>query len=80
VILRGDEEVVHIVNGHEVFRATKLRQLDTDGKTWIPLNSGRILLQGEFAEVQYRNVQIKPLPGQPFHVNDERRSDTRNPT
>jgi hypothetical protein len=71
VIIRGDEDVVHIVNGHEVFRATKLRQLDADGKTWIPISSGHIELQCEFAEVQYRNVRIKPLEGRPFRVATE---------
>lgn len=70
VIIRGDEEARHIVNGHEVFRATKLKQLDTDGKTWFPLTSGHILLQCEYSEVQYRNVQIKPLEGRPFRVKD----------
>lgn len=73
VILRGDEEVVHIVNGHEVFRAKNLRQLGDDGKTWAPLGSGRILLQGEYAEVQYRNIKIRPLAGRPFRINGERR-------
>ena len=71
VIVRGDEEAVHIVNGHEVFRAKKLKQFDSDTQTWIPLTSGRILLQAEFAEVLYRNVQIKPLEGGPFRVANQ---------
>jgi putative membrane-bound dehydrogenase-like protein len=68
VIVRGDEETIHRVNGRDVFRATKLRQLDPSGKNWIPLNSGRILLQAEYAEVEYRDVQIKPLEGKPFRI------------
>ena len=37
VIVRGDEEAIHKINGHEVFRAKKLQQLDSDQKSWIPL-------------------------------------------
>jgi hypothetical protein len=70
VIVRGDEEVVHKINGHEVFRAKKLQQLGVDQKSWIPLASGHLLLQGEYAEILYRNVQIKPIEGRPFRVVD----------
>ena len=70
VLVRGSEEAIFKVNGKEVFRATDLTQFATDGETWIPLKSGRILLQAEFAEVLYRNVQIKPLAGGPFRVPD----------
>lgn len=68
IIVRGSEEAVHIVNGHEVFHATNLKQLDADGKTWIPLMSGRVLLQAEYAELQYRDIQIKPIDGGPFRT------------
>ena len=71
VIVRGDEEAIHIVNGHEVFHAKKLQQLDADQTSWSPLTSGHILLQGEFSEVLYRNVQIMPLEGGPFRVADQ---------
>ena len=54
--------------GHEVFKAVGLKQLASDGETWVPLSSGRILLQAEFAEVSYRNIQIKPLAGGPLRV------------
>jgi hypothetical protein len=74
VILRGDQEVIHKINGHEVFRAKNLKQLSSDGKTWSPLTSGRILLQGEYAEVQYRNIAIKPLAGGLFRVGNEAKS------
>lgn len=86
VIVRGGDEVIHKINGDEVFRATNLKQLASDpsGVTsaanvkqpdaspmqWIPLTSGRVLLQAEYAEVQYRNVQIRPLPGGPFKGDD----------
>jgi hypothetical protein len=70
VIVRGDKEATYKVNGHEVFHATNLQQLDTDQKTWIPLKSGHLLLQAEFAEVMYRNIQIKPIEGGPLRVTD----------
>jgi hypothetical protein len=71
VIVRGDEEAIHKINGQEVFRAKKLQQLAADQKSWIPLSSGRVLLQGEYAELMYRNVQIKPLIGGPFRVANQ---------
>jgi hypothetical protein len=74
VILRGAEEVIHKTNGHEVFRAKNLKQLGSDGKTWSPLNAGRILLQGEYAEVLYRNIEIKPVAGGPFRVAEVAKS------
>jgi hypothetical protein len=66
VIVRGDQEVVHIVNGHTVFQATDLRQLEPDKKNWAPLMHGRIALQAEFAEVYYRNIEIRPIPDGPL--------------
>jgi hypothetical protein len=65
VIVRGSEGVVHIVNGHTVFEASDLRQLDTD-KKWKPLPHGLIALQAEFAEVFYRNIEIRPIPEAPL--------------
>jgi hypothetical protein len=61
VIVRGSEGAVHMINGHTVFEATNLRQLDTNSKTWVPLAKGRIALQAEFAEVFYRNIEIRPI-------------------
>jgi hypothetical protein len=71
VIVRGSEESEHIVNGHTVFKATNLMQLDRQNeesdtpakdvakKEWRPLQSGQISLQCEFAEVFYRNIEIR---------------------
>jgi Domain of Unknown Function (DUF1080) len=61
VIVRGSDKAVHIINGHTVFEAANLRQLDTNNKAWAPLTKGRIALQAEFAEVLYRNIEIRPL-------------------
>jgi hypothetical protein len=78
VIIRGSEGAEHIVNGETVFRATSLRQLetppsatpakgtDTAKQKWVPLTLGRIALQCEYAEVFYRNIEIRPIPGGAF--------------
>jgi hypothetical protein len=68
VIVRGSEKAVHIINGHTVFEATNLRQLNSNDKTWEPLTKGRIALQAEFAEVLYRNIEIRPIPQRPLHA------------
>jgi hypothetical protein len=67
VIVRGSDKAVHIINGHTVFEAKKLRQLNTNNKTWEPLTKGRIALQAEFAEVFYRNIEIRPIRQGPLH-------------
>jgi len=67
VIVCGSEKATHIINGHTVFEATNLRQLSEDKKSWDPLDHGRVVLQAEFAEVFYRNIQIRPIPAGPLH-------------
>jgi len=62
VIVRGQESFEHIVNGVVNNRGTDIRQLDEEGKTWVPLAKGKILFQAEGAEVFYRNIEIKELP------------------
>lgn len=66
VIVRGADEVEHIVNGHTVFKGTNLRTMETDAKPSVPLAHGRILLQAEFAEVFYRNIEIRPVTSGPL--------------
>jgi hypothetical protein len=75
VIVRGSESVEHIVNGHTVFRAKNLRELsspasakspskeEVEQQKWVPLATGRIALQCEFAEVFYRGMEIKEIEG-----------------
>ncbi|MDZ4783461.1 MAG: PVC-type heme-binding CxxCH protein [Planctomycetia bacterium] len=68
VIVRSGEGAVHIVNGKINFRSTNLRQLGADGKSWQPLTHGRIALQAEFAEVYYRNIEIRPIEDRPLQA------------
>jgi hypothetical protein len=67
ILVRGSEGVVHVVNGHTVFEAKDLRQLAVENKKWEPLTHGRIALQAEFAEVFYRNIEIRPIPEGPLN-------------
>jgi hypothetical protein len=75
IIVRGSQSSEHIVNGHTVFRAKALRQLDSppsnnpprteaNKQKWVPLERGRIALQCEYAEVFYRNIEIRELAGE----------------
>jgi hypothetical protein len=58
VVVRGDE-ATYIVNGKVNNRAAKIQQ-KVNGE-WVALTKGKIALQLEFAEVFYRNVEIKDL-------------------
>lgn len=52
-------KIIHKVNGQEVLRAYNSQQ-PINGKLQ-PLNSGKIQIQSEGAEVFYRNIEIKSL-------------------
>jgi hypothetical protein len=58
IIVRGDE-ATYIVNGKVNNRASRIQE-KINGE-WVPLRKGKIALQLEFAEVLYRNVEIKTL-------------------
>lgn len=58
VIVRGDQ-ATYIVNGKVNNRASRIQE-KVNGE-WVPLTKGKIALQLEFAEVLYRNVEIKEL-------------------
>ena len=61
VILDGDK-ITHLVNGRTVMKAWDLKQPDPqDATKMIPLDRGRVILQGEGAEIWFRNVRMKPL-------------------
>jgi hypothetical protein len=60
LISYGDSSV-HIVNGKEVMRLYNSRNM----RTKAPLNSGRIILQSEGAEVFYKDLYLKPIDRMP---------------
>lgn len=64
--IEGDK-ATHIVNGKLVNRCREIQQ-PGDGDKWVPLTAGRIALQAEGAEVFYRNIEIKPVPGGAFEA------------
>jgi Domain of Unknown Function (DUF1080) len=61
VIARGDS-ITHILNGHVVNRGEKVRLVDpADPKSTRPITRGRIALELEAAEMDFRNVEIRML-------------------
>jgi Domain of Unknown Function (DUF1080) len=58
VSVRGDN-ATYTVNGKVNNRASRIEQ-KVNGQ-WVPLTKGKIALQLEYAEVLYRNVEIKEL-------------------
>jgi Domain of Unknown Function (DUF1080). len=58
LIVHGDD-AIYVVNGKVNNHATKIQQ-KVDNQ-WVPLTKGRFGLQLEFAEVYYRNVELKEL-------------------
>ena len=61
LLLDGDK-ITQIVNGRAVMRAWDIKQPAQDDPTaYLPVSSGRIMLQAEGAEVYFRNLQIKQL-------------------
>jgi hypothetical protein len=57
VKFRGDS-AVHIINGQTNAMVFGMKK-PVNGN-WEPLTKGRIALQAEFAEVFYRNIEIRP--------------------
>jgi hypothetical protein len=58
VIVYGND-ATYVVNGKTNNHAGKIEEMVN--KEWVPLKKGRIALQLEYAEVFYRNVQIRRL-------------------
>ncbi len=61
IIVRGDQAVFKL-NEKVVNEAIDILYTDQETKTYLPLKSGKILLQGEGAEIYYRNIFIKEIP------------------
>ncbi len=57
VIVRGADYAEHMVNGK-----TKARLFDLQNQDGSPRSKGKISLQLEGAEIEYRNIRIRPLP------------------
>lgn len=65
VIVKGDT-TVHVLNGHVVNRGRNIRFVDPDDpKSAKPVKRGRIALEIEAAEMDFRNVEIKMLDDAP---------------
>jgi hypothetical protein len=58
IVVRGDE-ATYIINGKVNNQVTKIEQMV--GNEWVPLKQGKIGLQLEYAEVDYRNIEIQKL-------------------
>jgi hypothetical protein len=63
VIWQGDR-AAHIVNGRTVNLATSLRQPDPQNPgQFIPLTRGKIAIEIEYAEIWFRRIEVRALPG-----------------
>ena len=61
-LIAQNDKAAHIVNGRLVTALYGLQSQDpADKSRYVPLTRGRILLQIEAAEIQFRNVKIRPL-------------------
>jgi Domain of Unknown Function (DUF1080). len=60
VIVHGSASAVHLVNGEVCARVFEMRK--PVGDDWVKLESGRIAIQLEGAELFYRNIEICELP------------------
>ena len=60
-MLDGDK-ITQMVNGRAVMRAWDMKQQSLEDPTqYLPVTSGRIMLQAEGAEVWFRNLEMKPI-------------------
>lgn len=59
IVVDGAKKVTFKLNGEVVHEIQELEQ-KVDGK-WVPLDTGKIGLQAEWAELLYRNIRIKEL-------------------
>ncbi len=59
--VEGAKKATFILNGEVVLEMQNFQR--KDGDVYKPLSSGRIGLQAEFAELQYRKIRIKKLDG-----------------
>ena len=48
-----------------------LKKGEVDKREWEPLAQGRIALQCEYAEVFYRNIEIRAIPDGPLEGKEK---------
>jgi hypothetical protein len=60
ILVKGDS-TTHILNGKVVNEGTKMRQIGAESDQSEPIVRGRIALELEAAEIDYRDVEIKLL-------------------
>jgi hypothetical protein len=60
VIVQGDR-ALHLINGVPNLRVSDMKSWDANSNSWVKLDKGRIALQAEAAEIEYRNIRIRPL-------------------
>jgi hypothetical protein len=60
VIVRGDR-ATHIVNGVVNMRVSDIKSWDAGTNGWVKLDHGKIALQAEGTEVEFRCVELLPL-------------------
>ena len=58
-VIADGKTLIHLVNGHEVFRGVNSRQV-VDGKV-VPLARGKFSLQSEGSEAFFRNIAVRQL-------------------
>jgi putative membrane-bound dehydrogenase-like protein len=76
VIAEGSS-VTHILNGKTVNRAENVRKVNANDATQAtPVTQGRIALEIEAAEIQYRNIEIKQLDAK---KSDDKRAAEATP-
>ena len=56
-------DCVHVVNGKVVMALKSARY--QDGARFVPMTGGKLQIQSEAAEVFYRNIEIRTIPGMP---------------
>ena len=57
------DDCVHIVNGKVVMALANSRY--KSGDAWIPMTGGTLQIQSESAEVFYRDIAVRQIPGMP---------------
>lgn len=61
VIIDGHKSAQFILNGQLVNEVFDIEFMDKADNSWKALEQGHIVLQAEWAEVEFRSVRIKPL-------------------